>query len=199
MRRSLTWTALAILLAACVLAIYGVWSAENRVWFVNTGGIRLTLDAALSDGGRWLATAVLGGIGLLSLAALVSEFVASRRPAYARFEHGMSPESVRAVTYTPKAASSAAPVSEKEHETQRARYDGMVVGDDATQRMERSLLLTPSFTRGGDEATAQDEQGDLRAALVAMQRQLDELQRKLEPREFPANQQTRPLSTANRR
>ena len=153
LRRILTWTILAIYLATVGGALLMVYLGDGRQWYIESAGIDLTLDMAFTSAGRWLATAVLGALALLGLLALAAEVTAARRHEIAaRFEPLADADQPVAVTYAPTPSTPSHPAEDDSAErkvegpaapTGRPGYTGLVLGDEVTQRMERSVSSRP--------------------------------------------------------
>ena len=147
LRRTLTWAVITFFLVTLAVALVIVWTANERQWYLEATGVSATLDMSLSDTARWVATAILGALILLSLAALLVEFASARHLApHDREEDGMpAPVTGKTFTYTPQrheergraAAAGAAPAADT------GRYQSTIVGDEVTQRMEQSLPARP--------------------------------------------------------
>ena len=147
LRRALMWAALVVLLALLLQSLVLVWTANERQWYIDGGGITATLDMTLTDTARWLLTALLGGLILLCLLAFVADLASGRRPAASRHAPADMTQEFRAVTHASPVHDShtqdqpgvaATPTAEPER-----RYASTVVGDLATGRMEESLSTAP--------------------------------------------------------
>src|SRR5512143_1313208 len=78
-RRALVWTALGIYIVALGVALFGVWQASGRQWYIDGAGINVTLTAGFTDLARGLVTAALGVLLLVGLTGLVFDVIVSRR------------------------------------------------------------------------------------------------------------------------
>ncbi len=171
MRPWLTWPVILLYLAALTGAVALVWAADGRQWYLDGAGIDARLDMAFTDVGRWLATAALGALAVLGLAALVFELASLRRgEGPASTERAAVLYAGRSAPYTPDGAP--------------PRYGGVTVGADQTQRVERSLSVTPPAERVTSAPTGDDAPA-LRASLEQIQRQLDALRGRMDRSDAP--------------
>lgn len=156
LRRLLVWSVLAVVLAALALALAIVWTANEREWYIDSAGVSATLDMTLSDAGRWIATAVIGGLMILTLLAFVIE-LATANAARATIRAGPLLPSLEARSPMRPSSRDPAPtqVADDQPTEQLAppRFASTVVGDETTRRMERSL---PPSGAPDDEAETGD-------------------------------------------
>ena len=151
LRRALTWTALALFLALLLQALVLVWTANERQWYIDGGGITATLDMTLTDTARWFLTALLGGLILLCLLALAADLASGRRTATRQYAPADMTQEFRAVSHPSRADDS--PVQDEPEavpptrEPERGRYASTIVGDRAAGRMEESLSIAPPTER----------------------------------------------------
>lgn len=134
LRRVCLWSVLLAVLIVLALALLVVWTANEREWYVDTGGISGTINLTLTDGGRWIATAVLGVLAALTLGALLIELATSRSPMDQARETLIPPLTGRAVNYAPPAAP-----AEPGTRARPSPFVSAVVGDDSARRLEGSL------------------------------------------------------------
>jgi hypothetical protein len=134
LRRVFLWPLLLAVLTAVAMSLLIVWTANEREWYVDAVGISGTINLTLTDGGRWIVTAVLGLVAALTLGALLVELATSRSPVDQARGTLIPPLTGRAVNYAP---SDAPP--DLGARTQSARFASAVVGDDSAQRLEGSL------------------------------------------------------------
>lgn len=142
LRRIVVWSVLATVLVALVLAMVVVWTANEREWYIDSAGIAATLNMTVTDTGRWLATAVIGGLIALVLFAFVIELATGnsskklRRigPVIPSLEARSSSRSIH------DAAPPAGPGNEAHGQRAGpAPYASTIAGDRETRRVERSL------------------------------------------------------------
>lgn len=158
-RRWLLRAVVALYLMVIVAALVLVWTASSREWFIDTGGAAVTLSMDLSSTVRLLATVLLGGLALLGLLAVLVDAAATRR------EQALLAMSARmgTQTSTPPDGQRAAPVGRTasvspvvppfSHPPAVAgQFDSVVVGDQATQRLERSITDQPPEGRVSAES-----------------------------------------------
>lgn len=151
-RRVLLRAVVLLYLMAIAAALVLAWTGPSREWYIATGGADITLNMDLSSTARWLATGLLGGLALLGLLALLADAAASRR------ERAMLAMSARLGTpgHTENRESGIVPAGRPDSATPvmppfsrpvvtpaAGDYDAVVVGDQATQRLERSVTDTP--------------------------------------------------------
>jgi hypothetical protein len=166
----LTWPVILLYLAALAGALALVWAADGRQWYLDGAGIDARLDMTFSEFGRWLATLVLGALALLGLAALILELASLRR-----LDRPASTDQT-AVTY---------PAAGAVYRLDRgsAPYDGAMIGDHETQRMEGAPPVAP--TERAPAPPLADDAAAVRASLEQMQRQLDALRSRVDHSEAP--------------
>lgn len=145
LRRMLTWTVTTTLLAVAAVALVIVWTANQREWFIDSAGVNLTLDVAMTAAGRWLATTALGGLMLLCLATLAVEFSSLRRLDLTDSGTLPSPEHAistggAAFTYTARGRQAPAILTAVDG----AGYQSTVLGDSDARRMEGSMPPAPA-------------------------------------------------------
>jgi hypothetical protein len=150
--RVLTWLTLALFLAAVAMALVIVWTANERVWYIDTGGVNATLDMALTPAARWIATGVLAVLLALGAGALVLSLRAPRR-ATDGAPPGM-PLAGKTFTYVDQPP--IAPPAEERTATPGV-YHSTIVGDTEIRRAEESLPPTVVMRRDVVAAIAQPE------------------------------------------
>jgi hypothetical protein len=154
LRRLLVWSVLAVMLAALALAMAIVWTANEREWYVDSAGVSATLDMTLSDAGRWIATAVIGGLMALVLLAFAVE-LATANAARGTLGAGPVLPSLEARAPARSSARDPAPAhvvdDQPTEQLTPPRFASTIVGDETTRRMERSL---PPSSAPDDEAEA---------------------------------------------
>ncbi|MGD9889971.1 MAG: hypothetical protein AB7R89_21315 [Dehalococcoidia bacterium] len=146
LRRIVVWSVLAIVLAALVLAMVIVWTANEREWYIDSAGITATLDMTLTDTGRWLAMAILAVMTALVIVAFVVEFATANTSKSLRRSGPLIPSleersPIRSIHDTahdaaPPASAGAEP---QDHRSGPASYASTIVGDRDTRRVERSV------------------------------------------------------------
>ncbi len=156
LRRLVVWSVLGVVLAALVLALVIVWTANEREWYIDSAGISATLDMTLTDAGRWIATALLGVLITLVLLAFAVELATANRSSGPGRTGPVIPSlEERSPGRTPREAAAPPPPIE-EHPTERvspARYASTIVGDQRTRRVEQSLPPTGDRLDGGVRMT----------------------------------------------
>jgi hypothetical protein len=142
LRRIVVWSVLAVVLVTLVLAMVIVWTANEREWYIDSAGITATLNMTLTDTGRWLAIAAIGGLIALVLLAFVIELAtgnSSRKLA----RSGPVIPSLEARSPSRSIHDTALPTGTgNEAQGQRtgpAPYASTIAGDRDTRRVERSL------------------------------------------------------------
>jgi hypothetical protein len=139
LRRLLVWSVLLLVLIALGFGLVIVWTANEREWYIDSAGVSATLDLALSDAGRWIATAVLGGLMALVVLAFVVELATAQTNRAPKRGPFTEPFPIPATTgHEPERARRSTGVEEPTERVERGRFTSIVVGDDSTQRMERS-------------------------------------------------------------
>ncbi|MGH2586236.1 MAG: hypothetical protein ACRDJE_15085 [Dehalococcoidia bacterium] len=134
LRRGFLWPVLLAVLVVVAMVLLIVWTANEREWYVDAGGISGTINLTLTDGGRWAATAVLGLVAVLTLGALLVELATSRSPGDQARGTLIPPLSGRAVNYAPSDG-----LPEPAGRAQPSTFASAVVGDDSARRLEGSL------------------------------------------------------------
>jgi hypothetical protein len=142
LRRIVVWSVLAAMIAALVLAMVIVWTANEREWYIDNAGIALTLNMTLSDTGRWLAIAVIGVLIALVVFAFVIELATGNSskklgrtgPVIPSLEARSPSRSIHDAA-PPTGASNEA----HSQRTSPAPYASTIAGDRDTRRVERSL------------------------------------------------------------
>jgi hypothetical protein len=148
--RLLTWALAGLVLAGAAVALAVIWTANERLWYLDAGGIDATLDMTLTSNGRLVLTAILVGLMLLALATLAVERIARRRVAGSPERGVTAPVTGKTFTYVPKDSSSAAlPVSGRDDRA-RGRYESTIVGTATSRRAEGTL--PPGDGRHAEEA-----------------------------------------------
>lgn len=135
--------ALLVELALVALTLVIVWTSRSREWYIDLGGASATLDLSLGSAARWIATALLGVVGLVALTGLAA--IARRaRPAPFRSTALETP-------YAPPTAAPADDAAGLQWAGPAARpsaYQSLIAGDDVTQRIEQAVPqpATPAAT-----------------------------------------------------
>jgi hypothetical protein len=140
--RALTWLVFALFFTSLVMALVIVWTANERVWYIDAGGANATLDMSLTATARWVATGVL--VALLALGAVALALsIRSPRPATDGAPPGM-PLTGKTFTYVdqPPTVSPA-----EERTTPPGAYQSTIVGDTEVRRAEESLPPTVVMRR----------------------------------------------------
>src|SRR5215207_4525587 len=140
LRRLLTWTMTTLVLVCAAVALAVIWTANERVWFVDVAGIDATLDMTLTSGGRLVLTAILGGLIVVALATLVVELASGRRVEHPEAAGASPPVTGRTFAYTPARSSGAQPQpAGSRSEPRRGRYESTIVGTADARRAEGTL------------------------------------------------------------
>jgi hypothetical protein len=209
LRRALVWTALGIYVVALGVALFGIWQASGRQWYIDGAGIDVTLTAGFTDLARWLITAALGALLLVGFAGLVFDVIVSRRAErLLREALHVPPDAVATGLAQPAIPAVATEEVQRapSAEVRPVRYESAVVGADANRRTELSVSPSETATAapvpvngpGGSALPPavlnRQRDDDVRATLTRMERQLDELRRRVESGESPASAPATPAA-----